>query len=90
MLCVVVSFFMYTYYIRCEGDTHSRHINMLYADFNRVCDAMDEDIQRLCTDFEPPNRNDIMAMIETRKKALYFVSKETGDKFILYDLPVIE
>lgn len=80
---------MYTYYIRCEGDPHARHINMLYADFNRACDAMDEDIQRLCKDFVPPNRDHIKSIIEYRKRAVYFVSKETGDRFTLCDLPVI-
>lgn len=80
---------MYTYYIRQEGDSHSRHINALYTDFNKICDVMDEEIKLLCSDFVPPNREHIMAMLEHRRRAVYFISKETGDKFILCDLPVI-
>ena len=80
---------MYTYYIREEGDTNARHIGVLYVDFDRICNDMDEQIPLLCSDFVPPNREEIKAILELRHRAVYFISEETGDKFILSDLPVI-
>lgn len=81
---------MYTYYIREEGDPHARHVNVLYTDFHKACDGLDETIRLLCPDFQPPVRADIKAILELRHRAVYFISQETGDKFILCDLPVIE
>lgn len=81
---------MYTFYIREEGDPHARHMDVLYADFHKACDALDHLIGLLCNDFQPPVRSEIKDILELRHRAVYFISQETGDKFILCDLPVIE
>jgi hypothetical protein len=81
-------FFMYTCYVRSkEGKTH--HLSCLYVDFSKACDAMEETIRTLCNDFPGVNREHIQSMIEHRRRAVYFVSEETGDRFILCDLTVI-
>lgn len=79
---------MFTFYIRDEDAPYGRHIGVLYTDFHKACDALDELIQSLCSDFQPPIRNEIKEMIDLKHRAVYFVSNETGDKFLLCDLPV--
>jgi len=80
---------MYTCYVR-DKDRKTHHIGLLYVDFNRACDAMEESIRALCNDFSGVNREHIQDILELRRRAVYFISEETGDKFILCDLPVIE
>jgi hypothetical protein len=79
---------MYTCYVR-DKEGKINHFPVLYVDFNTACDAMEESIRALCNDFPGVNREHIQSMIELKRRAVYFLSEETGDKFILCDLTVI-
>jgi hypothetical protein len=81
---------MYTFYIRESDSSHGRHVGVLYTEFHRACDALDELIQQICSDFQPPIRGHIKERLDLKHTAVYFISQETGDKFTLCDLPVIE
>ena len=81
---------MYTCYVRVKDQVSCNHLGQLFVDFDKACDSLEEAIRMLHgNDFEPPNRDHIIAMIEHRGRAVYFVSKETGDRFVICDLPVI-
>ena len=80
---------MYTCYVRVKDQVSASHLGQLFVDFDKACDSLEEAIRTLHgNDFEPPNRDHIKTMIELRKRAVYFVSEKTGDKFILCDLTV--
>jgi hypothetical protein len=79
---------MYTCYVR-DKNGKINHFPILYADFNMACDAMEESIRALCSDFPRINREHIQSIIELKRRAVYFLSEETGDRFILCDLMVI-
>lgn len=79
---------MYTCYVR-DNEGKINHFPLLYVDFDKACDAIEESIRALCNDFQGVNREHIQSILELKRRAVYFISEETGDKFILYDLPVI-
>lgn len=82
---------MYTCYHReVDNNIYAMHMKVLYKDFNKACDALEDFIKMLCEDFTPPNREEIKATLDKKHRAVYFVSDERRDIFTIEDLPVVE
>lgn len=88
---VVVSFFMYSCYIRFRDQIASNHLGKLFVNFHKACDSLEEAI---CIfdrgDFPRPDRNIMKEMLDTEYEVVYYTSERRGDEYIIRKLPVIE
>lgn len=91
MLCIVVSFFMYSCYIRFRDQIASNHLGKLFVNFDKACDSLEEAIEMFDRgNFLRPDRKKMKEILDTEFEVMYYISERRGDEYIIRKLPVIE